>query len=327
MKILSLLIVSLVLMTVWGNAQAGIWKTNTTSSSNGFNDYRIYIPSDLPKGHKPSLVVMLHGCDQNAEEFAKGSHIEALAEKEKFIALFPEQNILNNAMRCWNWYVPAYNSRYGESQSIISMVDTIIEKYNIDSENVFAGGMSAGASMVSILGNCYPERFKALASNDGTQFYATSSGMDFISVVMKGASNTPASAAKTGFECSRSVENKPKQMPIIIFYGMNSPLMSPIHATQIEDEMKDFNDYLDNGKKDNSNIKSKNVYAVAATKVSYGYKLYTTTNQDNQVFIERYMIDNLGHDWSGGVSGVKYNDSKGPDATALMIKFFKSFGL
>ncbi|MBC7712041.1 MAG: PHB depolymerase family esterase [Rhizobacter sp.] len=320
-------LVLLMLTTVFANVQAGTWKTGTTSSSNGLNDYRIYIPDNMPKGHKPALVVMLHGCDQNAEDFAKGSHIEQLAEKEKFIALFPEQNIMSNAMRCWNWYLPAYNSRYGESQSIMSMVDSMIEKYNIDSENVFAGGMSAGASMVSILGNCYPERFKALASNDGTQYYATATGMDFIDVVMKGATITSAVAAKTGFECSKFVENKPKQMPMVIFYGLNSPLMSPIHATQIEDEMKDFNDYLDNGKKDNSNVKSKAVVTVAPTKTSYGYKLYTTTNNDNQVFIERYMIDNLGHDWSGGVSGVKYNDSKGPDATALMIKFFKKFGL
>lgn len=320
-------IVSLLFSGVFANAEAGVWKTGTASSSTGLRDYRVYIPNDMPKGHRPALVVMLHGCDQNAKDFAFGSRIEIQADKEKFIALFPEQNILNNALKCWNWYLPAYNGRYGESEAIISIIDTIIEKYNVDSDNVFAGGMSAGASMVSILGNCYPEKFKALASNDGTQFYASASGIDFVNVVMRGASVNTATAAKRGYECSQFVENKPTQMPMIIFYGMNSPLMSPIHATQIEDQITGFNDYLDNGKKDQSIIKSQASLSVAATKTAYSYTLFTTTNHDNQVFIERYMIDNLGHDWSGGASGVKYSDSMGPDATALMIKFFKRFGL
>jgi poly(3-hydroxybutyrate) depolymerase len=39
------------------------------------------------------------------------------------------------------------------------------------------------------------------------------------------------------------------------------------------------------------------------------------------------MVDKLGHDWSGGAAGLKYNDPKGPDATALMVKFFKKYGL
>ena len=305
---------------------AGTWKTESSTSLSGIRNYRVYIPSGLSKTHKPSMIVMLHGCDQSAAEFATGSHIEKWADKEKFIALFPEQNTLYNGFKCWNWYLPSYNSRFGESQAIVTMVDEVTEKYNVDSQAVFAGGMSAGASMVSILGNCFPERFKALASHDGTQYYATATGLDYATVVLSGASVTPAIAAKTGYACSSMISNKPNKMPIIIFHGMNSPLMSPVHAFQIEDEMKDFNDYLDNGNKDNSYFKSKETINVPASS-TYGYNLYQITNQDNEVLIERYMIDNLGHDWSGGLAGFKYNDPKGPDATALMIKFFQRFGL
>jgi poly(3-hydroxybutyrate) depolymerase len=115
-------------------------------------------------------------------------------------------------------------------------------------------------------------------------------------------------------------------MPIIIFHGMNSPLMSPVHAFQIENEMKTFNDLLDDGTINNSYFKSQNVVTVPDSE-TYGYTLYTTTNFEGDVFIERYMINNLNHNWSGGLAGLPYNDPKGPNATEMILKFFKRFGL
>ena len=305
---------------------AGTWKTGNSSGLNGLRDYKIYIPDGLSKGHKAPLVVMLHGCEQSAEEFAKGTRIAEWADKEKFVALLPEQNSVYNPFKCWNWVMPSNNLRAGETAAIIEMMDLVIKKYDLDNDHVYAAGMSAGASMVSILGNCYPERFKALGSHDGTQYYATATGLDFANVVLSGASVPSAIAAHTGFACSYFASNKPTVMPIIIFHGMNSPLMSPVHAFQIEDEFKAFNDYLDNGVKDNSYYKSKEIVNVPES-TTYGYNLYTTVNQENDVFIERYMVDKLGHDWSGGVANLPFNDPKGPDATALMVKFFKRFGL
>ncbi|MDO9183916.1 MAG: PHB depolymerase family esterase [Bacteriovorax sp.] len=309
-----------------GSLHAGTWKSGSSSGMNGIRNYKLYIPDGLLKNHKAPMVVMLHGCEQNAEDFAKGTRIAQWADKEKFVALLPEQNSSYNPFRCWNWVMPSNNLRAGETAAIIEMMDLVIDQFNLDKDNVFAGGMSAGASMVSILGNCYPERFKALMAHDGTQYYASTTGLDFANVVLSGASNPFSVAARTGYACSSFAVNRPTVMPIIIFHGMNSPLMSPVHAFQVEDEFKAFNDYLDNGIKDNSNFKSKVVINVPETK-TYGYNLFTTVNQDNQVYIERYMVDKLGHDWSGGVANLPYNDPKGPDASELMMKFFKKFGL
>jgi poly(3-hydroxybutyrate) depolymerase len=222
--------------------------------------------------------------------------------------------------------LPQNNTRFGEPKVIVDMLDKVIDKYNGDSEKVYAAGMSSGASMVSILGNCFPERFRALGSHDGTQYFATSTGADFATVVLNGATVPPSVAAYVGHKCSSMVSDRPSKMPIIIFHGMKSPLMSPVHAFQIEDEIKDFNDYLDNGIRDNSYFKDKDVKNVKETS-TYGYNLFTTTNQENDVLIERYMVDKLGHDWSGGLGGMKYFDPKGPDATNLIVKFFKKYGL
>jgi poly(hydroxyalkanoate) depolymerase family esterase len=308
-------------------AFAGTWESGRYNGVYGLRNYKAYIPTGLTKTSKPAIIVMLHGCEQSADEFANGTRIAEYAEKEKFIALLPEQNTAYNPFKCWNWVLPFNNTRAGEPEVIIEMLDEVAKKYNGDVERVYAAGMSAGASMVSILGNCYPERFKALGSHDGTQYYASYTGLDFAEVVLNGASVPAPIAATAGYNCSiYSGSARPLQMPIIIFHGMNSPLMSPVHAFQIENEFKALNDLLDDGSRNNSNYKSKNVVDVPDSE-TYGYNLYTTTNQADEIFIERYMINNLGHNWSGGTAGLPYNDPKGPDATLLIIKFFKRFGL
>jgi poly(3-hydroxybutyrate) depolymerase len=202
----------------------------------------------------------------------------------------------------------------------------VLKKYNGDEDRVYAAGMSSGASMVNILGNCYPDRFKALASHDGTQFYSTKTGLDFADVVLYGPSVAAPVAAEFGFACAAYSTNRPKQMPIIIFHGMNSPLMSPAHAYQVENEFKILNDLLDNGTRDTSYFKEKSVTFFPG-KNTYGYNKYTLINKQNKVLIDRYMINDLAHSWSGGDAKYQYNDPKGPDATALIIDFFKDWGL
>lgn len=304
---------------------ASSYETGSYSGIYGTRNYKVYIPAGLSQTKKPAVVMMIHGCEQNADVFAAGTRITKWADKEKFIVLLPEQNPEYNPYKCWNWVLPVNNSQYGETQVLVEMLDKVLLKYNGDADRVYAAGMSSGASMVNILGNCYPKRFKALASHDGTQFYATKTGMDFADVVLYGASVPAPTAAEYGYVCS-AYSKRPKQMPIIIFHGMNSPLMSPAHAYQIENEFKIFNDLLDNGTRDTSYFLSKDVVFFPG-KNTYGYNRYSMINKAKEVLIVRYMINDLAHSWSGGDGKYPYNDPKGPDATALIIDFFKTFGL
>lgn len=313
------------LTTFLSTANADLYSEGRYSGIYGVRNYKVYLPKGLSKKEKAPVVVMLHGCEQNAAIFAEGTRITEWAEKEKFIVLLPEQNPAYNSFKCWNWVLPANNSRYGEPQVIIEMLDEVLKKYNGDTKRVFAAGMSSGASMVNILGNCYPDRFQALASHDGTQFYSTKTGLDFADVVLYGASVTAPMAAEMGYACSAG--HHPSKMPIIIFHGMASPLMSPAHAFQIESEFKILNDLLDNGTRDTSYFLEKDVKFYPAKDGKYGYNKYTLVNPNKDVLIERYMINDLGHAWSGGAAGMAYFDPKGPDATAMILEFFKKYGL
>jgi poly(3-hydroxybutyrate) depolymerase len=82
----------------------------------------MYAPANVPDN--APLVVVLHGCTQNANEYAERTQWNRLAERFGFIVIYPEQQVVNNVLFCFNWFFPADASRdKGESLSIKQMID------------------------------------------------------------------------------------------------------------------------------------------------------------------------------------------------------------
>src|SRR5688500_12414199 len=63
-----------------------------------------YIPDALPAS--VPLVVVLHGCKQNARDFARDSGWTQLADKLQVALALPEQPQANNQDHCFNWFLP-----------------------------------------------------------------------------------------------------------------------------------------------------------------------------------------------------------------------------
>ena len=73
--------------------------------------YRLYKPPGRDQDALVPLEVMLHGCKQDAEDFARGTGMNDVAAREGFLVLYPEQRRKSNGMGCWNWFEPAHQSR------------------------------------------------------------------------------------------------------------------------------------------------------------------------------------------------------------------------
>ena len=130
---------------------------------------RVYIPDDLPRG--APLVVVLHGCTQNASVYDRGSGWSQLADRHGFAVLFPEQTRSNNVNLCFNWYQPGDARRgRGEAASIAQMVRTLVRNHALDADRVFVNGLSAGGAMTSVMLACYPELFAGGAIIAGLAF-------------------------------------------------------------------------------------------------------------------------------------------------------------
>ncbi len=146
-----------------------------------------YTPAGLPKG--APLVVVLHGCSQDALAYAEGAGWLALADRYGFSVLCPEQTSANNANRCFNWFQPEDIHRGGgEALSIRQMVARALLDQSGDPKRVFVTGLSAGGAMTSVMLATYPEVFAAGAIVAGLPFGAANAMHEAFSAMFQSRS-------------------------------------------------------------------------------------------------------------------------------------------
>ncbi len=120
--------------------------------------FRAYLPGTLAEG--AALVVVLHGCTQDAPAYNHGSGWSRLAREEGFAVLFAEQQRSNNPNLCFNWFLPGDVTRdSGEVSSIREAIHRLVADRDLDPRRVFVTGLSAGGAMAASMLATYPETF------------------------------------------------------------------------------------------------------------------------------------------------------------------------
>lgn len=155
----------------------------------GGNMYKLYVPKKASKGNSLPLIVMLHGCKQDPDQFAEETKMNLLAEKENVILLYPAMDRWFNYPfddpnkvnidGCWNWFLDINQHRgTGLPKMIVGMMDDaekVLHKdysVHINRKEVYAVGLSAGGAMACILGVTYPDRFSGIAICSGLPYDA-----------------------------------------------------------------------------------------------------------------------------------------------------------
>ena len=168
-----------------------------------------YVPASVARAGP--LIVVLHGCKQNAVTFARDAGWLALADQLKLALLLPEQKGLppyfhdafvfpwvvtmmgaNNQNACFNWFEPEHVTRdQGEALSIRQMVDTMMQRYSVDGARVYIVGFSAGAAMTAVMLAAYPERFAGGAIVAGVPFGCADNVMMALKCMNPGIDQSP----------------------------------------------------------------------------------------------------------------------------------------
>ena len=154
--------------------QLGLCAVEPTGLNPGHLRMLSVVPSGLPRG--AALVVVLHGCTQNAAGYDAGAGWSELARRHGFALLYPEQSTANNAGGCFNWFQPEDVTRdRGEAASIAHMIKQMIATHGLDPARVYITGLSAGGAMTAAMLATYPELFAGGAIVAGLPFGAATS--------------------------------------------------------------------------------------------------------------------------------------------------------
>ena len=134
--------------------------------------YILYLPTDYSAVKNNSLVIALHGKGGTGLGMERLSGFESIAEKEKFIVVYP-----NGIDRSWNdgRNTKAHEAGINDVAFIKNLIDEIIIKYNVDKHKVYVAGMSNGAFMSMKLACELSGKITAIAAVAGTMDTASAS--------------------------------------------------------------------------------------------------------------------------------------------------------
>ncbi|MFP7737351.1 alpha/beta hydrolase family esterase [Priestia aryabhattai] len=277
--------------------------------------YKVYVPSTYTGLSKVPLIVMLHGCQQDADDFAAGTEMNKLAEEKGFIVLYPQMNSFANSNGCWNWFYEYNQFRdNGEPEIIKDMIDHITTKYAINSTNIYLAGMSAGGFMANVLAIAYPDVFKAVAIHSGG---SNSYAVDLITaaqVMLYGSLNPEFD----GDEAYKRMGNFARPIPIITLHGQSDTVVNPVNASTLIQQW--IYTYKHFGLAIHENATS---YTSKEKENHYSYITYDYVDTKNKIWMKKIMVEGMEHAWSGGNSNGSNTDPKGPNASKMIWDFFE----
>jgi poly(hydroxyalkanoate) depolymerase family esterase len=284
----------------------GRFVTGSLTNRAGTRSYKVYIPGGVTDVALP-LIVMLHGCTQDADDFAAGTRMNALAEEHGFFVVYPQQSSHANPSRCWNWFKASDQQRgRGEPSIIADITRAVAASYNVDAQRVHVAGMSAGAAMAMTTAITHPELYAAVGVHSGLPHCAASDLPSALKVMKQGPE-----ASADRLSARRQTAQRP--VPVIVFHGDHDQTVDQRNAEQVLRE----------------SVSGRVGTARPLLSVHTGqqpgglaYTRYVYREGGGVTFAEGWSVHGLGHAWSGGAAAGSYTDPRGPDASAQMVRFF-----
>jgi len=311
-------------------AAGGQFLKGSHAAPAGTRAYRLYVPSGHA-GQPLPLVVMLHGCKQNPEDFAAGTMMNAAAEQQGCFVLYPAQPKNANGAHCWNWFQGGDQRRgRGEPAIIAGMTQDIMRQYQIDPRRVYVAGLSAGGAMAAILAATYPDLYAALGIHSGLPYGAAHDVQSAFAAMKHGT-------ARAGMPMTRNPQPAAigQAVPIIVFHGDRDATVHPANGDQaLAQFMPAASHSIESGADGDPSAHSgagldqppQPRHTREQGQVPNG-RSYTRTvhcDAEGSVIAEHWRVHGAGHAWAGGSREGSYTDPKGPSATREMLRFFFS---
>ena len=275
------------------------------------------VPSNAPAN--APIVVVMHGCQQTADNYRRDTQWNILAEKYKFYVIWPEQQLedktarTGNPYKCFNWggYYGENKARgKGENQSVISMVNYVKSKYSVNDRKVYITGLSAGAAATNLLLATWPEVFAGGAPMAGIPYNCAhdvsesnvQAGADCMGVDINTFQPLTGAGCESGEACMKASRKVSAQQwgdwvreaypgysgpypRVIVWQGMKDQYVDDDNAFEIVKQWTNVNGIDQNADNNSSKLKAGN------TKHNY----YEYTNSTGKALVAMVEIPEMKH--------------------------------
>jgi poly(hydroxyalkanoate) depolymerase family esterase len=299
----------------------GHWESGGTFSIHGLvgtqpfvvprRHFRLYVPRGWARGAPAPLVALIHGCRQDAEEFAQGTRVEALADRVGALVLMPRQKRTANPYRCWNWFDRRTADGKGEAAIVAAMIGDVLRRYRADPSRVVAAGMSSGAGLAAILGVRFPGLVRGVVVHSGIACGAAASAFTALTVMKLGPETDVAAIATE----ARRASGTDAPVRLLVVQGRDDAVVASRNAVALARQYLALNGVVVPGgaatlpppDRDDRN----------ATAPAHVVRVREWL-RDGHPLVRLVEVEGLGHAWSGGDAALPYNDAAAPDATAMV---------
>ncbi len=271
-------------------AVSGEFRAGSIVTDAGELDYKLFVPVALPPVGERALVVMIHGCTQDADDFSRGTRMNDAAARDGFVVLWSQQRAANQPQKCWNWFVPAHSRRgEGELARLHALIVRTVAVQGIDPNMIFLVGVSAGGAMALNYALAYPQDVRAVAVHSSPGALVAGDIATALAAMRNGPAEDTELLARRARE---ALGANARAIPLLAIHGSADAVVSP-----------------------------KNLEALAAQWRGWHALIGARAR------VETDLIDGLGHAWSGGSAEGTFTNPSTPSATRMVVDFFRSLGL
>lgn len=278
--------------------------------------YQVHLPPQYDGRAELPVIMALHGCGMTGfgwNSMKSTTQFNALADREGFIVVYPTQRMWRDTLNCWRSADRRDQQRgSGEPALLAGVARRVVADYRGDPDRMHVVGASSGAGTAVILAATYPDVFATATSVAGGEY-----GLDQVDPAHPDA----VSPSDTARQARAQMGEHARQVPLLVFQGTQDTVVPPVVATRLVEQWSAVGDLVDDGALNGSRALVRRDTAVPAADGRYPYTHSVFRDPAGAVAIEMYLVDGLGHAYSGPASDGLFTDRAGPDISAAVWGF------
>ena len=230
--------------------------------------------------------MLLHGCDQQAEQFVDSTRFTTVADRHGIVLVAPEQVFRHHPNRCWRWYDARHQERdRGEPAALAGVARAMLDeqgRWRIDPRRVYVAGLSAGGAMALVLAATYPDVFAGVGVH---------SAPPYRSAIGPSAGAFAAMTARSAVPSARAAGASPMP-PTVVVQGMADRVVHPDNGARVAAQWLAFH----------GGDPLRSTTGSGTSGDGRGFHTVRWFARRGRAVLQLWLVDDLGHAWSGGLS-------------------------